>query len=381
MPRPSLVAALGAAAASLALLAAAGAGAAPRQAAPAVALAPHTVIAHGLINPRGLAFGPDGALYVAEAGSGGTLATTAADCQQVPVPIGPDSAGFTSRILRVGAHGRLAIAAAGLPSTRSSTPGGDTLGIADVRFLHGRLYALSSGAGCSHGLIGTSNALLLVRNDGSTSQVADLSAFLHANPPADDEFELNDWEPDGTWYSMVAAGDGFDAAEPNHQEIDHIALDGSVTRLLDMSRVSQRQRRWIGPTSLSRHGGALYFGALGPFPLAPGTDAIWRLGRGGRLTRVATGLSAVLATAWDASGHLYALESMTQPGFPTPAQLGSGRVVRVAADGRLTTVVDGLSFPSAMTFGPDGALYISNLGFGATPGSGEIWRVDLTGAA
>src|SRR6476619_1591097 len=31
-----------------------------------------TTVASGLVNPRGLNFGPDGALYVAEAGSGGS---------------------------------------------------------------------------------------------------------------------------------------------------------------------------------------------------------------------------------------------------------------------------------------------------------------------
>src|SRR5690242_6210868 len=32
---------------------------------------PRTIVARGLLNPRGLAFGPDGSLYVAEAGAGG----------------------------------------------------------------------------------------------------------------------------------------------------------------------------------------------------------------------------------------------------------------------------------------------------------------------
>ncbi len=84
-----------------------------------------------------------------------------------------------------------------------------------------------------------------------------------------------------------------------------------------------------------------------------------------------------LTTAWERlgrDGRLYALESMTAPGFPSPAEVGTGMVVRVERDGTLTLVVTGLSFPSAMTFGPHGDLYISNFGFSVP--TGEIVRVD-----
>ena len=40
--------------------------------------------------------------------------------------------------------------------------------------------------------------------------------------------------------------------------------------------------------------------------------------------------------------------------------------------------MDGLFFPTAMRFGPDGRLYISNKGFGP-PLPGEILQVDVPG--
>jgi hypothetical protein len=78
----------------------------------------------------------------------------------------------------------------------------------------GKLFALISGAGCSHGLKGTVNEIARVHRDGSVTTVANLSAFLAAHPVANPD--AADFEPDGTWYSFVTAGDDFYAVEPNH---------------------------------------------------------------------------------------------------------------------------------------------------------------------
>jgi sugar lactone lactonase YvrE len=83
----------------------------------------------------------------------------------------------------------------------------------------------------------------------------------------------------------------------------------------------------------------------------------------------------VLGLVFGPHHRLYALESMTAPGLPGPGELGTGRVVRINPSGTATVIATGLSFPTAMTLGPDGALYVSNLGFGGpAPGLGQILR-------
>ncbi len=41
-------------------------------------------------------------------------------------------------------------------------------------------------------------------------------------------------------------------------------------------------------------------------------------------------------------------------------------------------IATGLVFPTAMTIGDDGMLYVSNFGFGFPPGAGQVLRIDPT---
>ena len=173
------------------------------------------VFATGLNNPRGLKFGPDGSLYVAEGGTGGT-ATTVGLCTQVPSPVGPYSGGFTSRISRIDSAGNRQTVVEGLPSSQTGPAlGGLVSGVADIAFLNGVLYGLEAGAGCSHGLTGTANTIFRVNANGTTTTVANLSAFQQSHPVA--QPEPDDFEPDGTWSSLLA-------------RICHAALRGNCRR-------------------------------------------------------------------------------------------------------------------------------------------------------
>src|SRR5215470_3613422 len=100
------------------------------------------VFATGFNNPRGLRFGSDGNLYVAEGGAGGTLSSDGV-CAQVVPPVGPYTGDFTARISKVTPDGTVSTVADGLPSSQTSANlGGLVSGVADVAFMGNTLYAI-----------------------------------------------------------------------------------------------------------------------------------------------------------------------------------------------------------------------------------------------
>jgi len=319
-----------------------------------------SVFAPDIAYPRGLKFGPDGYLYVAVAGFGGTISTEG-QCTQVIPPIGPYKGGNTSKIIKISPSGTVSTVADNLPSQVNAL--GFTSGVADIEFMGNTLYALLD-AGCSHGNPDYPSSVIKInRQNGTWQVIADLSTYFYNNPVAAPE--ADDFEPDGDPYSLINFRGDLYVIEPNHGEMVKVTRSGNVSRVLDFSA----HYGHIVPTVFAENHGNFFVGNLRTFPLVEGSSSIYKVTPGGQVDVWATGFTGVLGVAFDKQHRLYVLET-SAGGGPTP---NTGRVVRINHNNTREVIADNLFFPTGMTFGRDGALYISNTGFG--PPTGSIVKV------
>ena len=88
------------------------------------------------------------------------------------------------------------------------------------------------------------------------------------------------------------------------------------------------------------------------------------------------GFNTVLGLLFDNRDRMYVLEMTAGAPFPTP---GMGRILQVLPSGKMTTLVSGLSLPTGMTMGPDGNLYVSNVGFSPKAiGGGQVLKITIS---
>ncbi|MGN6251647.1 MAG: ScyD/ScyE family protein [Marmoricola sp.] len=291
-----------------------------------------TVLADGLNNPRLLTFGPGGALYVAEAGTGGAgPCVTGGDGTSVCF-------GTTGSITRIRAgHQRRVVR--DLPSLAG--PGGaEAIGpeAVDVGG-HGR-YTVSMGAGIDQATrqsIGDQahrlGTLQAGRIGGGARTVADLVAWEAANNP--DHSEGRDSDPAG----FVATGHGFWITDAGGNDLLRIDRNGDLHLRAVFPDRTATLPPFLGggqapmqavPTAVTRGpDGALYVSQLTGFPFPEGAAQIFRVARGQAPTVWATGLTNVTDLAW--RGHrLYAVE-IAEHGLLSapPGQVPAGALVHV----------------------------------------------------
>jgi hypothetical protein len=330
--------------------------------APPVLAAPSvTTVMTNLDNPRGLAFGPEGALYVVEAGRGGT--GPCAMLRGVNRCYGPS--GALTR-LWAGKQERIVV---GLPSY-SDAAGLEVTGPHDVVF-HARNHPhISIGWGgdpAERALFGDVGALfgtlVHVNEDRSWRAYADVAALEGANNPAGGPVDSN---PYGL---IVESGNVNYVTDAGGNDLLRVSPLGAVNAV---ARFRSRPAAVTDsvPTSVVRGpDGAFYIGELTGAPFTAGTARIYRFAPGSAPTLHLDGFKTIIDMAFGRDRSLYVLQHAS-----SPAGLdGPGQVIRVAPDGVRTVVASGLERPTSIALDRHDVLYVSNRG--ASILTGEVLRI------
>lgn len=335
-------------------------------------------IATGLNNPRGIAFAPNGELYVAEAGNGGP-----GPCVPSPVAPVPRCYGETGAITRIDAHAvnGFTRVATGLPSL--GLPNGQAEGgPADLSF-HGMVARVTVGLGGNPGPIRAAlpekgqlfGTVLKVRPNGHYSMFADVSAHEVAANPYGGAIDSNP-------YGVLALPGRTLVADAGANAIIEIGANGTTRTLATLSPVAPNNRDPVPTAIFEGPDGGLYVSQLTGFPFFRGTSTVLRMEPDGSwILPHAEGFTAPVDLAIDChGGALYVLETASGHvgPFPPPPPLpglGIGRLVRQCPGGAREVLLDNLTFPGGVAIGPDGNVYLTNNG--TSPNAGQVLKLTV----
>ncbi|WP_138504696.1 ScyD/ScyE family protein [Nostoc sp. PA-18-2419] len=389
---------------------------------PSVQAATLTTIVDGISNARGISFGPDGSLYVAEPGIGGN-----GNCQPSPSTLfQPICAGNTGSLVKVSPNGTKQRLLNNFQSLAEQPTGNQGAGIQDIQFdSSGQAYLLTGFAGYP------GNRDLATLNLGSQYPIPpqQLATFPPSTPDkvlntpllaqlskvdlntgaltsifdfAKNEITKN---PDGgdivtNPYDLTINGDSAYVVDGGGNTAYKIKLDGSDSQAIPIpktiiSKSDLPPGLQLPPGLLEElpggkiaiqavpTGGAigpdgdLYVGEYTGFPYPEGKSRIYRIGKDGNPELYLDGFTHITDLTFDENGNLLVLQ------FSDTSQLGGditnlpGSLIQVAPNGTRTTLVaagQGLDSADGIDIGPDGKIYITNRGVG--PERGEVVRVD-----
>ena len=354
-----------------------------------------TVIATDLHNPRGLNFGPDGGLYVAEAGTNGphnglcrVMGDGATKCYS--------TTGSISRIdLDKGASERII---EDLPSliSPSGTPnvgiGNGATGAHDVSFQGmGNAY-VSIGLGGNpiwRQDFGEDGALLgrLARFNpsGKFRFYEDLAGYELENNP--DHFV-----PDSNPYGLLARPGKTIYADAGGNSLNQVTARGTITTLATFPNLMVPAPIPPSPSPTPTPGtmvsvqavptsvalgpdGYYYVGQLTGAPFTVGAANVYRVHPAGGMPEVAySNFTNIIDLTFGPDGSLYVLE-IARAAIPRFG-LG-GRLVRIEPDGTRTDVISGppLIAPGGVAVGKDGVIYVTNMSTSAL--LGQVLKIEL----
>src|SRR5829696_8501987 len=312
-----------------------------------------TVVADRLNNPRGLDL-RHGALYVAEAGTGGPCLD----------PVEGPCVGLTSSITKV-SHGRQRRVVEGLLSI-AGPDGTGAVGVDDVSVARrgGGLFMIATTLGCQDQLP-PGLPPEVVRQNGKLLRglakrvVADITAFECANDPDGQGVESDP-------YSVYAASNRHQVVADAAGDPILDVRDGRVS-LLAVIPSSENGSDQV-PTSVTRGpDGAYYVGTLAE-GAGNGGAKVWRIVPGHAPEVYADGLTAVVDIAFGPDGSLYASEFTTDTATFSPV----GAVVRVRPNGHRSVLgTDVLHYPGGVAVDRHGKVYVANWSILPATGSAD----------